>query len=74
MASFFRNLVHLAELIHVQLSDEGGQVSVPEEVRDHFLLQFFWGFDLNLGAIGGPCNVVTVLWFLYSNQWVTSRI
>ena len=29
----FDQLDHLAEFIHVQLSDEGGKVLMPEEVR-----------------------------------------
>lgn len=31
--------VHLVELVHVELPHEGRQVAVPEEVRQHLLLQ-----------------------------------
>ena len=34
----FDQLHHLAEFVHVQLPDEGGQVFVPEEVRQHLVL------------------------------------
>lgn len=38
MTSFLGNLIDFAELVHVELPDEGGQIPVPEEVWDHFLL------------------------------------
>jgi hypothetical protein len=33
------NLIYLEEFIHVELSDEGGEMLVAEEVRQHLLLK-----------------------------------
>ena len=38
VVAFLDKLDHFAELIHVKLADEGGEVFVSEKVRKHFIL------------------------------------
>lgn len=37
VTSLFGNFVYFVELVHVELPDEGGQVLVPEKVREHLV-------------------------------------
>lgn len=58
----FCKFVHLAELVHVELSDEGGQVLMPEEMRQDLLFQLLTALDDYL--VCTPTDEVTVLFGL----------
>ena len=59
----FDELDHLIELVHVELADEGGEVAVAEEVRQHLVLHFLGVFDEDLG-VAVPCQVLAVFFLL----------
>lgn len=54
------HLDHLIELVHVQLPDEGRQMTVPEEVRQHLVFQLLRVLDQDL-TVAVPAEVLTVL-------------
>lgn len=56
-------LYHLAESVHVQLADEGGQTTVTEEVAQHLLLQLLRVLYEDLG-VTVPGEVIAELSFL----------
>jgi hypothetical protein len=66
------HLDHLIELVHVQLPDEGGQMTVSEEVRQHLILQLLGVLDEDL-TIAVPAEVLTVL-SLLRGEGGTSRM
>ena len=59
----------LIELVHVQLPDEGGQVAVAEEMRQHLVLHLLRVLDEDLG-VAVPSQVLAVL-FLLTNEEAT---
>lgn len=47
---FLDQLDHLIELIHVELPDERGEVSVSEEMREDLVLKFLGMLDEDFGV------------------------
>jgi hypothetical protein len=66
------HLDHLIELVHVELADEGGEVPVPEEVRQHLVLQLLGVLYQDL-VLSVPRQVLAVL-SLLSQVPPTSRM
>ena len=58
----FCKFVDLAELVHVELSDEGGQVLMPKEMRQNLLFQLFSALYDHL--VSTPTDEITVLFGL----------
>ena len=63
MVLFFLDLWHLAELVHVQLSDKRRQVLVTKIMWQHLFLKLFRILDEDLLFII-PSQVLAVLFFL----------
>lgn len=66
------HLDHLIELVHVQLADEGRQMTVSEEVRQHLVLQLLRVLYQDL-ILAVPAEVLTVL-SLLRGEGGTSRM
>lgn len=60
----FDELDHLIELVHVQLPDERGQVSMPEEMREDLIFKLLGMFYEDLG-VGVPREILAELPLLY---------
>jgi hypothetical protein len=60
---FLDDFRHLAELVHVELSDEGGEVLVAEKMRQDLLFQFLTTFDEHL-IVAIPAEIILILLFL----------
>lgn len=56
-----------AELVHVELPYEGGDMLMPKEVRQYFILEFFSVLNENL-TVSIPAQVVIILFFLNSQH------
>jgi hypothetical protein len=63
VVAFFDQLDDLAELVHIQLSDERREVAVSEEMWEHFVLKFLWLFYEDLVS-AVPCEIIAVLLLL----------
>ena len=75
MTSFFTNFIHLIEIIHVQLPNEGSQIAVPKEVREDFFLKFPWRSDLNLCPFVGPGDEIGIFGFLHlGRSYLQNRV
>ncbi len=60
---FFLDFRNFAELVHIELADEWGDVFVSEVVGEDFVLKLFRVFDDDLVVVE-PGEVVGVLFFL----------
>lgn len=60
---FLCQFVHLVKLVHVQLPYKRRQMTMPEKMREHFLLQFLTVPDQNL-AFAVPTNIFLVFFAL----------
>jgi len=70
--AFLDQFHDFAEAVHIQLADEGLQIAVPEEARQHFVLEFLGLFDEYLG-VAAPTQVIAVLLALRRGA-LTSRM
>jgi hypothetical protein len=63
VVAFLGEFDHLAEAVHVELPDEGGEVAMSEVVRQHLLLHFLGLLDEHL-VRAVPGEIVVILLFL----------
>ena len=61
--AFFDEFDHFVEFVHIQLPDERRQVSVPEEIGQDLVLEFFRLFYENFG-VAVPREIVAVIFML----------